>query len=399
MSIGTHVRPTIGTTPNAPLSSTDPQHALGRPRKVFALVETLDPMTVSLQRMIKVGEAVRNPKIEWTDEKYGATAATVDATGATAVATSLTLAAGHGNRIQLFDVLQTPAGENVIVTATAGDTLTLTRGFGGTTAAAIGAAAVLEILGPAAPEKVDSPASPVVYGSFYNNYIQNFLYAIEVSDIQDNTDTAYLLGVGKQYKREMAKKMKEAFRDYERTLIRGRKNDQTVGNSYAMGGFLSYITVNVATKSGAAVGWGDFMALAQATWDDVGEEMGMTVVLNAFLKRVFSSLVNGKRSVNDTLTAIKVKLTEVETDLGTFDFLVHRHMPKDTLACVDLANFVQHPYNGLTWQEEQFARTRASKSGHIEGVYTGRFMGDRAHFKITGASTTVADYAALSALI
>lgn len=395
----TYVRPTIGTTANAPLSTPDAQHALGRPRKVFALVESLDPMKVPLQRMIKTGEAVQNPKIEWTDERFGATAATADGTGALVGATSITLAAGHGNRVQKWDVIETPAGERILVTAVATDTLTIVRGFGGTTAAAIAAAANLEILGPAAPEKVDSPASPVAYGGFYTNFIQNFLYAIEVSDIQDNSDTTYLVKKGSQYKGEMARKMKEAFRDFERTLIRGRKNDGTIGGAYALGGFLSYITVNVLSKAGAAVTWGDFMSRAQLAWDDVGEEMGTTVVVNALLKRVFSSMVNNKRSINDKLTTVKVKLTEIDTDIATFDFLMHRHMPKGELACVDLSNFTIHPYKGLTWQEEQFARVRASKSGHIEGVYTGKFLGDRAHFKITNIDTVEANYTALATLL
>lgn len=392
--------PTIGTTANAPLSSRDAIHVAGRPNKVFALVEALDPMKVPLQRLIKTGEAVQNPKIQWTDERFGATAATVDGTGATNVATALNVAAGHGNRIQVWDVLQTAAGEHVLVTAKpSADALTIVRSFAGTANAAIAAGSTLEILGPAAPEKVDSPASPIAYGGFFDNYIQNFLYAIEVSDIQDNSDTSYLVRLGSQYKGEMGKKLKEAFRDFERTIIRGRKNDGTTGNAYAMGGLLAYITVNVLSKAGAAVTFNDFMTRAQAAWDDVGEEMGTTVLVNALLKRVFSSWVNGKRQLTDKTTSVKVKLTEFETDLGTFDFLLHRHMPANELACVDLANATLHPYKGLSWQEERFARVRASKAGHIEGVYTGKFLGDRAHFKITNIDTAPASYATLATIL
>lgn len=397
----TYGRTTIGSsTANSDSSTVTTINATGRPRLVRPLIEKLDFMGTDLSSQFGIGPAINNTKYEWSDFVYGALTITMGSTSANGTTASFSAASGHGNRVQKYDVLRYST-ESMLVTDISTDTLTVVRALGGTSST-IPASATIQIVGPSVPENVISPAGVTARGSLYYNYAQQFIYAVQVSDIQDNTDTSYLLEPGSEYKNELKKQLREARRDFERTLFYGQP--ASAGNTSAtypglMGGFPSFITVNTSALSSAILTESAFLTQGQAVWSDVGpENMGRTVISNIFLKQVFSSWVDGMRRVDATTTKVKTKLDSIETDLGIFEFTPNYHCPSTDVFVINTKNYKILPYKNLDWQQEELSKDGAYKRGHIKGVFSLEAKGDRAAFKLTGADTTRADYPTLASL-
>lgn len=396
----TTIRPSLtSNSPNTSLSTVDSINALARPRSVKALVESLDYRKVTLQRAFG-DEGIDTVKPEWTDERFPPITVTADAAGYNSAVTTINVASGSGVRVQVWDILRNPvSGEQVQVTAISNDALTVVRGVGGTTAGSVAASQSFDILGPAAPENVASPASPSTLGEFYYNYVQTFPYAFQVSELQNRVDNSYLIR-GKAYNKEVASKMKvEAPRDLERTIIMGgRQVASGTGGSgvpYMMGGIQQFITQNTTTKSGATFTESDLLALRQTIWSDVGpDEMADKLLLGIFAKRVISSWFDSKREMTATDSRIKMMVETVEDDLGVYQFVPHYHMPADTIFGIKFSNFkVLHV---AEWYDEPLAKDGAYLKGHVVGMYSLRATGDRSHFKLSGFSTTEANYPTLA---
>ncbi len=139
---------TMTSSANAGISTVTSPSAAQQIRFVDVLVESLDPMDFSLTRNIGFGKAVSNRKLEWTDERF---APTEDVAGAAATNTATTITVTNFAYFQQYDVLRI-GEENLWVSAVpTSTTLTVVRGFGGTTAAAIAAGDRIRIVGTAVP--------------------------------------------------------------------------------------------------------------------------------------------------------------------------------------------------------------------------------------------------------
>lgn len=396
----TFTKPNMSASANGYSSTVTSINATARPRLVAPLVESLDFMSVPLLKMIKKGKAIDNPKYEWSDERFAPITATADGAGYNSAVTTVNVASGHGARIQVYAVLRNQSsGELLWVSAVSTDALTVSRGFGGSTAASIAANQVFDIVGSAVPEIVDTPASTMTRGELYYNHIQKIERGISVDDIQAHTNNSYLIK-GNELSYEKMKQMKEGFRDLERILIMGGRTAATSGPlPYSMGGLYFFTSTNSRANSGAALTETQLLTDMQTVWSDVGpENMGDVLLTGIFLKQVISSWVDPMRRATAQDTKFKAKLTQWENDMGTFTFLPHYHNPAADLLLFDPGQFKQLPYEGLDWSEEDLARVGKYQRSSLSAVYTLEAKGDRTRLKITGSSTTRADYPTLPTL-
>src|SRR6188768_2396365 len=296
----TQTRSVAGSSANAYPSTPNTISAAARPRLIFPLLEKkLDYIKTPVMDRIRKGEAVDNPKVEFTDERYRTFTASADAAGYASGVTTINVASGHGQRFMLYDIWATPSGEYLLVTGISTDALTVaTRGsIGGTSAAAIAANAALTYITQAVPEHVDSPQAILVRGEETYNYVQQFDFGITIPYLEDNSDNSYLVRGSSVYKYELKKQAEEAKRSFERALIRGKKTIATTGGiPYTMGGLLSFTTANVTTMAGAILTELTFATAMQAVYDNVGPgNMATTMLSNMFPKRVFNSWVDPMR--------------------------------------------------------------------------------------------------------
>lgn len=167
-------------------------------------------------------------------------------------ATTITLAAGQGAYVLPNTVVKDMlTGEAMFVTAVAGDVLTVTRGWGGTTAAASsGAADTFLNLRNAQGQGTNSPTALQTTKTTKLNYCQIVKDAVSVTKTEDAVETYG--GNERAYQR--AKKATEHARNWEELLIHGIQGSNVAGQAnpvYTTGGLDYYIQTNVLTVTGS----------------------------------------------------------------------------------------------------------------------------------------------------
>jgi hypothetical protein len=166
-------------------------------------------------------------------------------------ATTITLAAGTGAYVLPNTVIKDMlTGEAMYVTGVATDTLTVTRGWGGTTAAASsGAADTFLNIRNAQGQGTSSPTALQTTKTSKTNFCQIVKDAVSVTKTEDAVDT--FGGNERVYQR--AKKATEHARNWEQILIHGIQGSLVASQNnpvYTTGGLDYFIQTNVLTATG-----------------------------------------------------------------------------------------------------------------------------------------------------
>ena len=121
-------------------------------REVWDDISILAPMRFPLLGMLLPGARdIGSTRVEWLDESVRPRTVTTNSSGTdSAAATSITLSATAVNTLLVGDVLRVRSAgggvdELILVTAISTSVITVTRGYSGTTAAAIVPSTVLEL--------------------------------------------------------------------------------------------------------------------------------------------------------------------------------------------------------------------------------------------------------------
>lgn len=139
--------------------------------------------------------------------------------------------------------------ENEVMRVTAiasATTLTVTRGYAGTTAASH-TAKPLYSLGAADPENAQAPAGVSDSGDRFYNYVQTFTAAVELS----NDEIAQLSTEGNPMNGQLERRFKEINYQLARAMVYGVRHEDTTNRIHAMGGLKQFITSNVTNVGGA----------------------------------------------------------------------------------------------------------------------------------------------------
>lgn len=147
----------------------------------FRVNASVVPLTVLLDKLgvkKEVGQAAYN-HLENDDHPNSITDS---GSGCSSGVTTLNVAAGTGVRVKVGQVLKClRTGEELRVTAIATDALTVTRGIGSVSTAAINASEVLAIMGHADTDGNTAPRSITTEPNIKTNYCQIFRTAVEIS--------------------------------------------------------------------------------------------------------------------------------------------------------------------------------------------------------------------------
>ncbi|MBR5430593.1 MAG: DUF5309 family protein [Firmicutes bacterium] len=206
----------------------------------IALMDPNDsPFVTFLKLAKKDTRVVYNPKFEWLEDDLLEGATTIsNAAGYTASATSVKVA--DGSIIRVGDVLHLPAsGENVLVSAVSTNTLTLVRGYGSTSAAAITNNDPVINLGPAMAENSGLRGVLSTTAANKYNYTQIFRTPFSLS----GTEAASALYGGKDRGFQRRKASLEHKRDIARAMYFGQRREDTSGAAprRTMGGVLEFL--------------------------------------------------------------------------------------------------------------------------------------------------------------
>lgn len=210
-------------------------------------------------------------KTEWIHEELLTPKSTL-LTTIIAGDTTVVVASGHGPRFGVGDVILIEA-EYIRVTAVATDTLTVTRAYGGSTAAGHTSGVELLNLGQALPEGSDPGVARWQDRTGAYNMTQIFgPTAIQVSG-SENVVRKYGLGGESEFQHQVANRTKEHWISFEQALLYGVRVEDTGNKWRSMGGLAYYLTAgngSVIDSSTTTFSESSLLALLQSCYDNGG---------------------------------------------------------------------------------------------------------------------------------
>lgn len=366
----------------------DPQNVAIDMSDTLAMISPFDVPLLSLIGKSSLSTPCVAVKHEWLEEELRsldtAIATQGEFTGTGAVTTS-TVTAGQGTKVRAGDVILIES-ELVLINSIAGDILNIAaggRGYGGSTAAAHVTLTPMKIIGNV---NVQDAAQG---GSRTTTKDNNFNYTQLYEDTVVVTSTAQAI---KKYveqnemEAQLAKAIKVAWIQWERTLIHGRKVAPSSGVAGAMDGILVKLATNAYAKAGAALVEDFILQGMQDSWTAGGRVD--TVVLNAFQKRQANKFLDSLRMTTRSDRVAGSVVDTYTSDFGTADIVLDRNMPNDTVLMLDRQRIGFGPLTDHALSAAPVeTSTRTKDAMQIIGQYTSETRNEKAHAKITGLST------------
>ncbi|MHB1156093.1 MAG: SU10 major capsid protein [Phycisphaerales bacterium] len=299
----------------------------------------------------------------------------------------------NGDRFRAGDQVKPEGSSEVFfVTAVNTNTLTVARGYGATTAAAMSDGQTLHILGNAALEGDDAPGARFTNRSRKSNYTQIFTSAVSVSGTQRAVNT---VGMADELDYQKQERLRELIRDLENTVINGvspaanQQGSDTVRRS--MKGILPFISTNVFTPGGggfpvdAALTEEQLNQALRTIWQQSAARID-TIVVNGFQKRRINSFVTSGRSFDAQTTRFRDLVSVYESDFGVCRVVLSRWVPADSVLLIDSSRVDVLPLAGRSFHYNPLARTGDKETGQIVGEYTLELRNENAHGVIRGLS-------------
>jgi len=218
-------------------------------------VHQISPVDTPMQLLLpKVGvSAVKHEWIE--DELQGQTSSLAAACNST-TATTIAVYAGDGtdkfpSDVATYQTVIRVDQEYMLVTAKSTDTLTVTRGYGSTTAATHASGAVVHIISQLELEGADGKVAVARARSRPSNYVQTFSRTVEVSGVQDAIKK--LGGVTSEITYQVMQTMRQLALELEKTIIMGVAAAAGNGSSTfrTMAGLWALVATNRTSDSGS----------------------------------------------------------------------------------------------------------------------------------------------------
>ncbi len=297
----------------------------------------------------------------------------------------------NGSRFRVGDVIQgQDSREVMLVTAVSGDTLTVTRGYGSTTAEALADTQTLHIIGNAALEGDDKPAVRFTNRVRAANYTQIFTASVEVSGSQLAARQHALRDELDYQKQE---RLRELLRDLENCVINGVAANTTPQGSSSVRRTMNGIVQTIGTNV-FAPGVGGFPQGGGGGNDELTEELINTalrniweqsssridtIVVNGLQKRRINSFITSSRGYDAADTRFRDQVSTYESDFGVCRVVLSRWAPRDAVLLLDSSRIDVLPLAGRSFHYKPLAATGDSDTGQLIGEYTLEMRNENAH--------------------
>lgn len=278
-----------------------------------------------------------NSKIfEWNDEVMGYPIFTCEANANTSGSGSLSLTmVGDQGNMTMCVISNVTTGEDMYVTAQSGNTLTVIRGFGGTTVSAVTGDDQFIQIAQATPEASYLPPSKYFKTRFFNNFIQKIVTTTEMDEdaLKEKTKEGYN---PQQYIKERT--LDDHLMQVERALMFGKKSENIIRDQdgqdkklYTTGGVMSQISTNrIAIPNGSVTldAILDAFSVAQEFQVKGRSNTGhIAFVSSAFLRRLNSLIRNAGGSYYELTYGVGeygIRVATLETGFGTVKLIPYR---------------------------------------------------------------------------
>ena len=356
---------------------------------IFLLEPNSDPLTLLLRKAGK--KSVSNPEYKWLEKERTPTEDRINSTGGyTSGATSLVVDNGaYVPKNSIIRVQRT--GETMLVTAISTNTLTATRGWGTTTAAALVDNDQFTVLGGAALEGTTAEASRSVKSVTKNNYTQIARDSYGVTGT-DNASEYYggndLTQIGKERGIEHAVYM-------EKALWFGEKAEETTAAPRrTVGGVDELISTNSTDFGGAINSLAEVFTFAESAfrYSSSAQKVKMLFASRSVGSNI-ALLAGDMLRAGSAEKMFGINFSRLVTPHGEWNVIVHNLFEGDTYGkrgySVDLADF-QYVY--LRGRDTMLKKgIQANDSDSMKNEYLSEFgllrKQERHHARMVDASS------------
>ncbi|KPK76408.1 MAG: hypothetical protein AMJ79_06730 [Phycisphaerae bacterium SM23_30] len=301
----------------------------------------------------------------------------------------------NGNRFQVGDQIQVEGSEELmLVTGINGNTLTVVRGYAGTTAEDLADNQVINILGNAALEGADKPTARFTNRVRKGNYTQIFTASVEVSG---SDLAARQVGLADELDYQKQERLRELLRDLENTVINGGQPSSNPEGSGTVRRTLNGITQNISSNlfhtgdsgfpSGNDLDETKINYVLRKIWESSNGKVNL-IVVNGFQKRKINAFMSSNRSFGAVDQKYTDLVSQYESDFGLCHVIVSRWMPQDAVLLLDGSRFSVLPLAGRSFHFKPLASGGDYECGQVIGEYTLEMRNEEAHGCIRGLSTS-----------
>ena len=321
-------------------------------------------------------------KVEWIEDTREPLSVGLNTAMNNSVTTAVLLAAS-ANMVQVGQILLFADGsEQMWVSAVASDgvTLTVTRGYGGTTATAqvVVNNTAIEILGIARLEGAESHGLGYTVRSTNYNHTQIMQREVKVSRSQ-NQISQY--GIREEFDYQSNKAIPHLMRLIEKAVYKGTRSAGSSAAPRSFGGLGTFVTNNAINSGSAAVTQAKFENALKAAYLDGGKPSkafvsptNMQVIKNFYDSGTFLRVDTKEKTVGMTIE-------KIITPYGTVDLIMDRWAPDATIYILDPEHVGFVTYYPFT--SEPLAKTGDYQRGEVVGEFTLCVRMDKAHAVIT----------------
>ncbi|MCR8937638.1 DUF5309 family protein [Brevibacillus laterosporus] len=351
---------------------------IGKKESVVDEILLLNPNQTPMLNLLGFSNPVISTTHVWYEDEVFATKANVT-TAADAAATTLVV-----SDIEPFrDGLIVQVNEEMLLVQSIELTtksLTVVRGYGGTTAAAIAKNSQIEVMFVEGTEGARARDPRYKSRAKVENITQIFDDSIEVSG---TAQSLAQYGIGDQYGYEKAKKELELALQLEKAIINGLYFDN--GKVRQMRGIRNYIQSNVITAD-SAITTALLNDTAQKIYTLGGFSSGgrYAFVVPAKQKRAISELAGDKLRLTQAETARGQVVDHIVNDFGSFPVIMNDNLKSDEILLIDTNRIAIRPLADRSFSHTLLGVTGDRQQGMIVGEYTLEFRQEKAHARVRG---------------
>ncbi len=301
----------------------------------------------------------------------------------------------NGDRFRVGDQIQVEGSEEVMfVTGINGDTLTVVRGYAGTTPEDLADNQVINILGNAALEGADKPNARFTNRTRYGNYTQIFTATVEVS----GTDmAASQLGLADEMDYQKQERLRELIRDLENTVINGGQTTSNPEGSSSvrrsMNGIIQHTSMNAFHTGDSGFPAGNDLDESKINytlrkiWENSNGNVDL-IVVGGFQKRKINAFSADSRTYAANDTTFTDMISIYESDFGVCKIVTTRWMPQDAALLLDSSRISVLPLAGRSFHFKPLASGGDYECGELIGEYTVELKNEASHGLIRGLTTS-----------
>ena len=300
----------------------------------------------------------------------------------------------HGSRFRVGDQIQIEGSEELmLVTGIDNNTLTVIRGYAGTTAEDLADNQVINILGNAGLEGADKPSARFTNRFRRSNYTQIFTAAVEVSG---SDMAASQLGLADEMDYQKQERLRELIRDLENTTINGGRpvsNPEGSGSARrSMKGIIQHLSTNVFYTGGSGFPLGSDLDetkinyVLRRIWENSNSNVDL-IVVGGFQKRKINAFSADSRTYGANDTTFTDMISIYESDFGICRIVTTRWMPQDAALLLDSSRISVLSLAGRSFHFKPLASSGDYECGELIGEYTLEIKNEAAHGLIRGLTT------------